>query len=626
MVVLIYLLDLVILAFAYSNESVFLLKNNHSLDYQSDPLSECVAKIVDSNFECGTQLTYVCDRNTCPYLPNNNRNCYPSLTRDFETKFWLLKTDVHIIIIEHAREVLFHLTSMKKDSFWDAGAKFILVVFECDDPELHHIFLLLSKLYIYNIVVVSVFHNNDTRIKLFTYNPFYKDVCGKNFSNLLDLEDCNDIENKKLFFNKVPNYFTKCSFEVAAMQEIPHIIKPNNKMFRVEGEYLEGLEEYMLKIMARIERIDLKFHYYTNISSGFVLPNLTSTGLLRQLEQGKTDIVIGGYFLMENRADLYDYIWGYSYAKVLVITPVPRDVIWIKIIFRGFSTITWILAFSTYLIVFGLINCIISKYNLKTRSGFILAIKLGDYFFGHADKILVKIKQLRFILIVWILFTFYINNFYSTALFSLITSDYKETVTFDPRNLQTIPYEPCIIDESKSFFLYVFNIKLPEKTKPECEDLGLALDSVARSQQMYTLEMDYSFLLRAYKYFDHDGRSLLNHYTFTNVILNFYVNRGFPLKKKLIKHTSHIFESGLIQYQMKMLCLRKNCNYVVEMWGGVSAEIIPIVVSTNGLVPTSLKQYLRRLDLPVKPMTVGIQRAVLLDNARIVRRFLTQSP
>ncbi|XP_045510128.1 uncharacterized protein LOC123705416 [Colias croceus] len=65
---------------------------------------------------------------------------------------------------------------------------------------------------------------------------------------------------------------------------------------------------------------------------------------------------------------------------------------------------------------------------------------------------------------------------------------------------------------------------------------------------------------------------------------------------------------------------------VVEMWGGVSAEIIPIVVSTNGLIPSSLKQYLRRLDLPVKPMTVGIQRAVLLDNARIVRRFLTQSP
>ncbi|XP_038215312.1 uncharacterized protein LOC119834866 [Zerene cesonia] len=570
----IYWLDLVVFAFACSKKSVFLFENNNFLDYQNDPISKCVAKIVDSNFECGTQLTYVCDRKTCSYLGNTNRICYPFLTRDFKTKFWLLKTDVYIIVIKHPRQILFQLTSLKKDSLWNAGAKFILVVLNGDVHDLRHIFFQLSKLYIYNIVVVSVVRNNKSRIQLYTYNPFYKDVCGKNYSNIINLEDCNDIENKKLFFNKVPNYFTKCSFEVAAMEEIPQIIKPNNEMFRVGGKHLEGLEEFMLKIMAKKEHVILNFHYYTNVSSGFVLPNLTSTGLLRLLEHNKADIVIGGYFLMESRADIYDYIWGYSYAKVLVITPVPRDLIWVKVIFYGFSSTTWILAFSTYLIVYVLINKIFYKY-VKTRTGFILAIKLGDYFFGHADKMLIKMKQLRGILIVWILFTFYMNNFYTTALFSLTTLDYKEKVTFDPWNLKSIPYEPCIIDESKNFFLFVFNIKLPEKTQPECENLGLALDSVARSQAMYTLEMDYSFLLRAYKYFDNDGRPMLKHYTFTNEILNFYMNRGFPLKKKFIKHTSHIFESGLIQYQMKMLCLRKNCNYVNHQIGCEHHPLFP---------------------------------------------------
>lgn len=61
---------------------------------------------------------------------------------------------------------------------------------------------------------------------------------------------------------------------------------------------------------------------------------------------------------------------------------------------------------------------------------------------------------------------------------------------------------------------------------------------------------------------------------------------------------------------------------VKDMWGVGSAEVIPIVLSTSGLVPTSLKQHLRRLELRDGPTTAAMQKAVLLDNARLVRRFL----
>lgn len=62
---------------------------------------------------------------------------------------------------------------------------------------------------------------------------------------------------------------------------------------------------------------------------------------------------------------------------------------------------------------------------------------------------------------------------------------------------------------------------------------------------------------------------------------------------------------------------------VTEMWGVASAEIIPVVVSTNGLVPTSLHSHLRRLGVRDGPVVSSMQKAVLLDNARIVRRFLS---
>ncbi|CAK1595089.1 unnamed protein product [Parnassius mnemosyne] len=65
---------------------------------------------------------------------------------------------------------------------------------------------------------------------------------------------------------------------------------------------------------------------------------------------------------------------------------------------------------------------------------------------------------------------------------------------------------------------------------------------------------------------------------------------------------------------------------VTDMWGGLPAEIIPVVVSANGLIPVSLSGHLRRLGLRDGPLQAQMQKAVLLDTARIVRRFLSLSP
>ncbi|CAK1595297.1 unnamed protein product [Parnassius mnemosyne] len=65
---------------------------------------------------------------------------------------------------------------------------------------------------------------------------------------------------------------------------------------------------------------------------------------------------------------------------------------------------------------------------------------------------------------------------------------------------------------------------------------------------------------------------------------------------------------------------------VTGMWGGLPTEIIPVVVSANGLIPVSLPGHLRRLGLRDGPLQAQMQKAVLLDTARIVRRFLSLSP
>ena len=74
--------------------------------------------------------------------------------------------------------------------------------------------------------------------------------------------------------------------------------------------------------------------------------------------------------------------------------------------------------------------------------------------------------------------------------------------------------------------------------------------------------------------------------------------------------------------QIKYLDLPRE---VVDMWDVSTAIIVPIVVTANGIIAKSLDQHLRRLSLGgwIKGL---IQKAVLLDTARIVRRFLPQEP
>ena len=74
--------------------------------------------------------------------------------------------------------------------------------------------------------------------------------------------------------------------------------------------------------------------------------------------------------------------------------------------------------------------------------------------------------------------------------------------------------------------------------------------------------------------------------------------------------------------QIKYLDL---AHEVVGMWNVNSAIIVPIVVTANGLMAKSLDEHLSRLSLGgwIKGL---IQKAVLLDTVRIVRRFLSLEP
>ena len=62
-------------------------------------------------------------------------------------------------------------------------------------------------------------------------------------------------------------------------------------------------------------------------------------------------------------------------------------------------------------------------------------------------------------------------------------------------------------------------------------------------------------------------------------------------------------------------------NEICAMWKQNAVQVIPIVISSTGVIPKSLSQSLKRLDL--HPNTyIQMQKSVILGTCSIVRNFL----
>ena len=62
-------------------------------------------------------------------------------------------------------------------------------------------------------------------------------------------------------------------------------------------------------------------------------------------------------------------------------------------------------------------------------------------------------------------------------------------------------------------------------------------------------------------------------------------------------------------------------NEICALWKQKAAQVIPIVISSTGVIPKSLSQSLTRLNL--HPNTyIQLQKSVILGTCSIVRNFL----
>ncbi|KPJ05884.1 hypothetical protein RR46_00562 [Papilio xuthus] len=486
----------------------------------------------------------------------NLNNCYSVRLRNFTSENGLLGTTIYVIIAQDIEEISNGLKEQTRDILWNPRATFIVHIRKIAPGHLMNVFNIFRYHKLYEVVLLN--YVNPENNEMLTYFPFEKDNCGEKFDEIVNLGSCRDTNGtKKLFSKNVEYSLRNCVVKVAAKEDIPMVILKSSN-YNVFGEYVLGLEQYMLETIAAVEGFTIKYEYYdADTMYGVVLPNRTTSGLLSRLQDGKVNLATGGFVLIQNRVEVFDYIWGYNYADLILLTPTTKENIWKKV-YREFGLKTWLLI----LLAYAFMVCFTATSRILISSEkpefLMLSIKLCAYFYEHSDNRLFKNTKPKSIIVLWALFTFFINSFYNTAYYSLVAGHVKDERTFDSDDINSLPYKPCVNDGMRSFFQYAYNIILPKGIdNPDCRFTESAMNTVANRKDVYAIEMNYSYRLREFMYIDNDGNHLIDAWDFSyDTVMTIYATRGFPLKDKFQKYALYIYEAGLMQRQLHLIYVK----------------------------------------------------------------------
>ncbi|XP_045485244.1 uncharacterized protein LOC110995643 [Pieris rapae] len=417
-------------------------------------------------------------------------------------------------------------------------AKFLIVTTsEVQYPELKKIFRKLLKYHIFNVTVLTQINKAQGS---WTFYPLKDGNCLSNYDKLEYLGSCvnNDI------------------FPVAKDLRNCTVLVTGNKIVDKKSyiNYIQYLEEYLIRVSAKAIGVKIKYSYEDyDTNDGEVLNNYTSIGMLNYLQKRKADIVFGGFFLTERRAWVYDFISGYKYTSIKQIIPNWGQKRW-KTLYRTFRTKIWYLIACAFISI-TLITMAISYYCLHIKNISRIPLHLFDYFFGHSDRNLFKVKKLRIILISWVFFTFFIASFYNSEIVSLLTKPRYEPQSYSNEELKQNGYKTCISDSFRTYNKIVYNITEPDAQVPECKNTEDVLNTITTRENYYTVA-DYSQFQKNLCHYNarFDETDMLN-----NIMYALYTNKGFFLKEKFKRIVSAIFESGIIQDSHIYSLISKGC-------------------------------------------------------------------
>lgn len=392
----------------------------------------------------------------------------------------------------------------------------------------------------------------DGKVNIFTYYPYEKGACGREFFGVRSLGKCN--ENAEVKYSEVTNEaplktFQGCTLHTLASKNNPGMLVELNQIRKL-GELInftvETREENTRENLSRIFKTYPEKYHSTleeRTEKGYPLKSTLGNGTVMQF-----DAVVAGFSLRLFNVYNYDFIHSHDSHASCFYTgrPKPEDK-W-KNIFLALDTTTWFLIFSTFITYYYLAYYVqLTKENDHHWNMLLLWRCLCNV--GVPTMFTTTRRQYCWAL--WILFSLLVTCIHQTSLTNITTKPLykKQMKTLD--DLMNNGYS-LIIDE------YMFKTVLGNTTKGikkvifkkySLLELPDVMDMVVRSDNLYAVGAESYMSTKKWLFKDRDGKNVLKQldekiYSPVRAII---IYKGFPFMELFQRQWLCIVAAGFFQ-------------------------------------------------------------------------------
>ncbi|XP_073832587.1 uncharacterized protein isoform X3 [Musca autumnalis] len=285
---------------------------------------------------------------------------------------------------------------------------FFFIIYTGFEPErlttIRTIFRRLFDLYVVNVNVIMVVGKY---AYVYTYYPFTKRKCHSPQPEFVfsfrGIESNPKFKIEKgLFPSKIEN-MNGCPLSIATL-DYPPFILVNRDQRTGAVKSIGGIEGSVLAFLSQRMNFSMQIKQPDPLETGDIYPNGTATGALGMILQHEANITAVAFIFSPERSAKLLPSESYLTLTFVLAMPLGRPLSPFERLYKPFRYIIW--------------SCFSSSFLFGNRLPF--TNLLSTLFGGVAEGQLPQRNFARYILTVWLLYTFVLRSAYSGALFQIL--------------------------------------------------------------------------------------------------------------------------------------------------------------------------------------------------------------
>ncbi|KAL7036921.1 hypothetical protein ACKWTF_008996 [Chironomus riparius] len=310
----------------------------------------------------------------------------------------------------------------------------------------------------------------------------------------------------------------------------------------------------MIQTIAKMLNFSLKITFKEGTGQwGYIYKNGTCTLGFAELRDKKTDIMFGDMYLKLSRVKYFDSSESFNNYPVFFVLSPEKKLSWLQKLLKPFDLIVWILLLLTF--CFGIAVILIINRKFKYLKPLVYGhrinhpiINMISVFVGQAQSILPKMNFARFILMLFMIFSFVIRGVYQGFLHKSLQSDGQLK---EPQSVQELidkKYNFIMSEPNLDFLKYYLPKSYDQAKIKENNEMNLNIFS-GYSERNATLASKFELLRYSLDHNKFPFKICKESYITINIVMYYYKN--FFLKSAIDEALRRILAHGFMEYWSK---------------------------------------------------------------------------